>query len=137
MSNILYSKNELISSIKKYFLSYFSDLSKPTQENLILLILGMYSMESFNSVRSCYKHLLKKCSNKSINAYYETLSNTKLDPIDFNTFKNSDVEFSLCDFEAQKKYGAEIHKPVRAYKMYRKIIKYFYNVKKNTEGLMI
>ena len=39
--------------------------------------------------------------------------------------KNSDVEFSLCDFEAQKKYGAEIHKPVRAYKMYRKIIKYF------------
>lgn len=83
MSNILYSKNELISSIKKYFLSYFSDLSKPTQENLILLILGMYSMESFNSVRSCYKHLLKKCSNKSINAYYETLSNTKLDPIDF------------------------------------------------------
>lgn len=39
--------------------------------------------------------------------------------------KNSDVEFSLCDFDAQKKYGAEIHKPVRAYKMYRKIIKYF------------
>lgn len=39
--------------------------------------------------------------------------------------KNSDVDFSLCDFEAQKKYGAEIHKPVRAYKMYRKIIKYF------------
>ena len=83
MSNILYNNNELISSIKKYFLSYFSDLSKPTQENLILLILGMYSMESFYSVRSCYKHLLRKCSDKSLNAYYETLSNTELTPIDF------------------------------------------------------
>ena len=83
MSNILYNKNELISSIKKYFLSYFSNLSKPTQENLMLLILGMYSMESFNSVRSCYKHLLRKCSDKSLNAYYETLSKTELTPINF------------------------------------------------------
>ena len=83
MSNILYNNNELISSIKKYFLSYFSDLSKPKQENLMLLILGMYSMESFHSVRSCYKHLLRKCSDKSLNAYYETLSNTELTPIDF------------------------------------------------------
>ena len=49
----------------------------------MLLILGMYSMESFNSVRSCYKHLLRKCSDKSLNAYYETLSNTELTPIDF------------------------------------------------------
>ncbi len=31
----------------------------------------------------------------------------------------------MCDLEAQKKYGAEIHKPVRAYKIYRKIVKYF------------
>ena len=40
-------------------------------------------MESFNSVRSYYRHLLKKCSDKSLNAYYETLSNTELTPINF------------------------------------------------------
>jgi len=39
--------------------------------------------------------------------------------------QNPDAEFNLCDMEAQKKYGAEIHKPVRAYKTYRKIVKYF------------
>ncbi len=39
--------------------------------------------------------------------------------------QNPDAEFALCDMEGQKKYGAEIHKPVRAYKTYRKIVKYF------------
>lgn len=39
--------------------------------------------------------------------------------------QHPEAEFSLCDMECQKKYGAEIHKPVRAYKTYRKIIKYF------------
>lgn len=39
--------------------------------------------------------------------------------------QNPDENFSLCDKECQKKYGAQIHKPVRAYKTYRKILKYF------------
>jgi len=39
--------------------------------------------------------------------------------------KNIDNEFELFDENCQKKYGAVVYKPVHAYKMYRKIVKYF------------
>lgn len=39
--------------------------------------------------------------------------------------QNPDAVFTLTDAGCQKKYGATIFKPVRAYKMYRKIVKYF------------
>ncbi|WP_407429347.1 DUF4954 family protein [Treponema sp.] len=39
--------------------------------------------------------------------------------------KNPDSDFVLTDKNAQKKYGAKIVKPVKAYKAYRRIVKYF------------
>ena len=39
--------------------------------------------------------------------------------------QNGEAEFTLEDSVCQKKYGAVIYKPVQAYKMYRKIVKYF------------
>ena len=39
--------------------------------------------------------------------------------------KNPDAEFALFDKDAQKKYGAVIVKPVKAYKAYRRIAKFF------------
>ena len=39
--------------------------------------------------------------------------------------KNPDIEFTLSDREAQKKYGGLVIKPVKAYKAYRRIAKYF------------
>lgn len=39
--------------------------------------------------------------------------------------QNNDADFTLFDPLCQKKYGATIFKPVKAYKEYRKILKYF------------
>ena len=39
--------------------------------------------------------------------------------------QNPEADFVLDDPICQKKFGATIHKPVQAYKMYRKIVKYF------------
>ena len=39
--------------------------------------------------------------------------------------QNTEADFTLFDLQAQKKYGATIFKPVKAYKEYRKILKYF------------
>ncbi|MBO4639339.1 MAG: DUF4954 family protein [Treponema sp.] len=39
--------------------------------------------------------------------------------------QNPEADFVLEDPVCQKKFGATIHKPVQAYKMYRKIVKYF------------
>ena len=39
--------------------------------------------------------------------------------------QNPEDDFTLDDSICQKKYGAVIFKPVQAYKMYRKIVKYF------------
>mgnify|MGYP004448225967 CR=1 FL=1 len=38
---------------------------------------------------------------------------------------NPEASYTLDDYRCQKKYGSTIVKPVQAYKMYRKIIKYF------------
>ena len=68
------------------------------------------------------EYLVKKGLEKAVNAKSpEELYNVTKEFL----HRNSGVEFTLCDPESQKKYGAEIHKPIRAYKMYRKIIKYF------------
>ena len=39
--------------------------------------------------------------------------------------QNMEDEFTLDDPICQKKFGAKIYKPVQAYRMYRKIVKYF------------
>ena len=39
--------------------------------------------------------------------------------------RHPNANFTLTDMAAQKKYGAVIYKPVKAYKEYRKILKYF------------
>ena len=91
------------------------------------------------------EYLLKKGWEKAVKASSpEMLMQVAADFLN----KNSNVEFSLIDFDAQKKYGAEIYKPVRAFKMYKKIIKYFacsvlveyctlYNTKIDREELKI
>ncbi len=70
------------------------------------------------------KYLVEKGFEKAVKAQeegYEALHQCAKDYL----HQNPNAEFALFDREAQKKYGAEIHKPVRAYKTYRKIIKYF------------
>ena len=42
-----------------------------------------------------------------------------------NLHQNTNMDFTLVDKNCQKKYGAIILKPEKAYKMYRKVIKYF------------
>ncbi len=68
------------------------------------------------------KYLVNKGLEKAVNAKTpEALYRVAKDYL----HQNSGEEFSLCDMEGQKKYGAEIHKPVRAYRIYRQIVKYF------------
>ena len=65
---------------------------------------------------------------KSINSEY---MEGKTDPKDqYQAAKdylhqNTEDDFTLDDSICQKKYGAVIFKPVRAYKMYRKVVKFF------------
>lgn len=68
------------------------------------------------------EYLIKKGFEKAVKAQTkEELYHVAKDYL----HQNPDAEFTLCDMDAQKKYGAEIHKPVRAYRIYRKIVKYF------------
>ena len=39
--------------------------------------------------------------------------------------QNPEADFNVQDMMCQKKYGATIYKPVQAYRMYRKIVKYY------------
>ena len=65
---------------------------------------------------------------KSIDSEYMENKNTQEEQYqaakDF-LHQNPEADFTLDDSICQKKYGAVIFKPVQAYKMYRKIVKYF------------
>ncbi len=65
---------------------------------------------------------------KSINSEY--MEGKETAPEQYQAAKdylhqNFEDDFTLEDSICQKKYGAVIYKPVRAYRMYRKIVKYF------------
>ncbi|WP_147612862.1 DUF4954 family protein [Treponema pectinovorum] len=67
-------------------------------------------------------HLLSQGYEKAKNI--QTQEELKQVAKDF-LHQNPNADISFCDMQSQKKYGAQIHKPVRAYKTYRKILKYF------------
>ena len=68
------------------------------------------------------RYLLNKKDELAINAAdYNELYQIAKDYL----HQNTDANFTLVDGRSQKKYGATIYKPVRGYKQYRKILKYF------------
>ena len=80
-------------------------------------------LEGINRIIKLTTEYLKEINNKDVmsaSSQEEALQAGK----DF-LHHNPDADFTLQDSQCQKKYGGVIFKPVKAYKMYRKIVKYF------------
>lgn len=69
------------------------------------------------------KEYLKKIGEESV--MKATSDEEELQAAKDYLHQNTEADFTLFDEMAQKKYGATIFKPVKAYKEYRKILKYF------------
>ena len=86
--------------------------------------------DTMQEVMSALDRIIKLTSQYLIDTENESMEDADTPEKVYQTAKdflhqNPEAEFTLQDPVCQKKYGAIIYKPVQAYKMYRKIVKYF------------
>ena len=79
MSNLLYDKKTTFGRLFLYFTAYFSGVSAPTVQTLVLFLLSMLALESADSVRFIFKHFMARVWYKSLNSLYYAISYAKVD----------------------------------------------------------
>jgi len=75
-----------------HFEEYFNCFSKPTADNLFLIVLAAITLESFRSIRFLYEHFISRISTKSLNAFYYACSYAN---VDFSKFASVTVSLML------------------------------------------
>ena len=75
----LYTKSPMVIKLKKAFYEIFSEERRSTRENLCDLLLSVLCLNGFKSVKHSYDHFMKPVSNNSLNSYYFTLNESKID----------------------------------------------------------
>ena len=86
--------------------------------------------DSMQQILSSIERLVELSKNHLQGIGLETIISAKSEAQKLQAAKdflhqNPECEFTLFDENCQKKYGATILKPVKAYKEYRKVLKYF------------
>ena len=76
---LLYFKNSILHRLFLYFRNYFSENTKPTMMNLFLIVISIITLDSFRSIRFAHSHVISKLTGTSLNAFYSTLKNEKVD----------------------------------------------------------
>ena len=63
-----------VNKFLSFFQFIFVNQTKPTRHSLLLLLLGIV-MTSSLSVRKCYMRIISRISGKSLNSFYNLLTN--------------------------------------------------------------
>ena len=80
-----------VNKFLSFFQFIFVNQTKPTRHSLLLLLLGIV-MTSSLSVRKCYMRIISRISGKSLNSFYNLLTNGK---IDLNVWSAQLIRLSL------------------------------------------
>ena len=79
----LYTNDSLICKLREKFFSLFSEQTKPTREHLFDLMLSIMVLDGFQSVKFNFEHFVSEITDFSLNSYYFTLNQSKIDLIDW------------------------------------------------------
>ena len=77
--HLLYNEGNVICKLEKQFCKFFSKETKPTQRHLFDLILSVLVLNGFQSVKFNYEHFINETTDFSLNSYYFTLNESKID----------------------------------------------------------
>ena len=75
----LYTKGTAVDKLWKIFFSYFSKQTRPTARHLFELVLSLFALNGYRSVRFFYEHFIRNISNNSLTSYYYALNESKID----------------------------------------------------------
>lgn len=89
-----------------------------------------FAPDTMQEIMSALDRLINLTAEYLITIKNDYMENADTDEKKYQAAKdflhqNPEADFTLDDAVCQKKYGAVIFKPVQAYKMYRKIVKYY------------
>ena len=74
----LYHTNSMIDKLWKEFSAIFTDATKPTARHLFEMIVSVFGLNGFQSVKYNFEHFINEISQYELKAFYYTLNESKI-----------------------------------------------------------
>ena len=75
----LYTTNGMINKLWKEFSVIFSEATKPTAKHLFEMVLSVFGLNGFQSVKCNFEHFIERISEYELKSFYYTLNESKID----------------------------------------------------------
>ena len=74
----LYAKDSVIGKLWRWFLQIFSEETEPTEEHLFELVLSVFALDGFQSVKFNFEHFIGEISAFGLKSFYYALNEGKI-----------------------------------------------------------
>ncbi len=74
----LYTKRSTIGKLWAQFSGFFAEATKPTAQHLFELVLSVFALNGFQSVKYNFEHFIHEISKFELNSFYYTLNQSKI-----------------------------------------------------------
>ena len=79
----LYTANSIIDKLWKEFSDIFLDATQPTAQHLFEMVLSVFALNGFQSVKYNFEHFIGGISDYKLKSFYYTLNESKINPQDW------------------------------------------------------
>ena len=97
----LYTTDSIISKLWEKFFEIFSDATQPTAKHLYEMVLSVFGLNGFQSIKCNYEHFIGEISKYKLKSFYYTLNEGKIDLKDWMK-RLVEITLSVCPFNTQQ-----------------------------------
>ena len=97
----LYTTNSMIDKLWKQFSEIFLDATQPTAKHLFEMVLSVYALNGFQSVKYNFEHFIGAISDHKLKSFYYALNEGKIDPQDWMK-RLVETALSICPSDPQQ-----------------------------------
>ena len=97
----LYTKDGIICKLWDQFSEFFSEQTKPTAQHLFELVLSVFALNGFHSVKYSFDHFIGEISHFELKSFYYALNESKINLQDWMKHLIEAALSMLCQTPAQ------------------------------------
>ena len=97
----LYTKDGIIGKLWEQFSEFFSEQTNPTAQHLFELVLSVFALNGFQSVKYSFDHFIGKISRFELKSFYYALNKSKISLEDWMKHLIEAALSMLCESPAQ------------------------------------
>ena len=97
----LYTTDSIISKLWEKFSEIFSDATQPTAKHLYEMVLSIFALNGFQSVKCNYEHFIGEISKYKLKSFYYALNEGKINLEDWMKHLVG-IALSICPFNTQQ-----------------------------------